>query len=350
MSVIRVHKLPVVLHQEKNPVIVSGAYTVFEVIDQNVLDPEYLMMWFRRPEFDRYADFRCDSAVRGGFKWEELCDNQLPIPSIEKQRQIVAEYNIVTNRINLNNQLNQNLEATAQALYKYWFVDFEFPIENGKPYKSCGGEMVYNEELDKDIPFGWSVDEINKFGDVVTGKTPSSKTPEHFGVDFQFVTPTDFNKNTKFILSTARNLSKLGYEKLKNKSLRQNDIIITCIGSDMGKVALSKKNAITNQQMNSIKVFENSFSDYLYAYFKEFKDELKSIAMGSSTMPMISKSEFELIKILKPNPVLLENYYKKVTPINLRLSNSISQSETLKELQSLLLAKMTQQEPKTAII
>ena len=337
-------KISIALLEEHETAIVSQAYTVFEVIDEQEVLPEYLMMWFRRPEFDRFARFKSHGSAREVFDWEELCDTQLPIPSIEKQQQIVAEYNTVTNRINLNNQLNQKLEATAQALYKHWFVDFEFPNTENKPYKSSGGEMVYNEELDKDIPVGWSVDEINKFGDVVTGKTPSSKTPEHFGVDFQFVTPTDFNKNTKFILSTARNLSKLGYEKLKNKSLRQNDIIITCIGSDMGKVALSKKNAITNQQMNSIKVFENSFSDYLYAYFKEFKDELKSIAMGSSTMPMISKSEFELIKILKPNLVLLENYYKKVTPINLRLSNSISQSETLKELQSLLLAKMTQNE------
>ena len=328
----------------KEDCIVSPSYRIFKSKDENILKSEYLMMWFKRPEFDRYARFRSHGSAHEFFDYDEMCEVTLPIPSIEKQQQIVAEYNTVTSRILLNEKINTNLEATAQALYKHWFVDFEFPNTENKPYKSSGGEMVYNEELDKDIPVGWSVDEINKFGDVVTGKTPSSKTPEHFGVDFQFVTPTDFNKNTKFILSTARNLSKLGYEKLKNKSLRQNDIIITCIGSDMGKVALSKKNAITNQQMNSIKVFENSFSDYLYAYFKEFKDELKSIAMGSSTMPMISKSEFELIKILKPNLVLLENYYKKVTPINLRLSNSISQSETLKELQSLLLAKMTQNE------
>ena len=86
MSVIRVHKLPVVHQNSDELIIVSPAYTVFKVIDESILNPEYLMMWFRRPEFDRYADFRCDSAIRGGFKWNELGEVELPIPSIEKQR------------------------------------------------------------------------------------------------------------------------------------------------------------------------------------------------------------------------------------------------------------------------
>lgn len=125
MSVIRVFKLPVVLHKEDNPVIVSPAYTVFEIEDETKLLPDYLMMWMRRPEFDRYADFKCDSAIRGGFAWDELCDVELPVPSIEKQREIVKEYQTVVDRIHLNEQLNQKLEETAQAIYRHWFVDVE---------------------------------------------------------------------------------------------------------------------------------------------------------------------------------------------------------------------------------
>lgn len=80
---------------------------------------------------------------------------QLPIPDIENQKGIVKEYNTIVNRIKLNEQLNQKLEETARAIYKQWFVDFEFADENGKPYKSSGGEMVYDEELDKEIPKEW---------------------------------------------------------------------------------------------------------------------------------------------------------------------------------------------------
>ncbi len=89
MSVIRVHKLPIVLHNEEKPIIVSPAYVVFEVIDTNILLPEYLMMWFRRPEFDRYARYKSHGSVRETFDWDEMCEVKLPIPNIEKQQQIV---------------------------------------------------------------------------------------------------------------------------------------------------------------------------------------------------------------------------------------------------------------------
>jgi type I restriction enzyme, S subunit len=132
------------------------------------------MMWFRRPEFDRYAVFKCDSAIRGGFDWDELCDTTLPVPSIEKQREIVKEYHVIVDRINLNNRLIEKLEETAQAIYKQWFVDFEFPDENGKPYKSNGGVMIESEL--GDIPKGWSIGKLQEIISFKNGKTkPNSK-------------------------------------------------------------------------------------------------------------------------------------------------------------------------------
>jgi len=204
--------------------------------------------------------------------------------------------------------------------------------------------MVYNEELDKDIPVGWETKPINCFGTVVTGKTPSGKNPHDFGEIYPFVTPGDFNYESKYIQYTRRYLSKNGFEKLKNKALNNGDVIVTCIGSDMGKVALAIEGSITNQQLNSIKVDNIEYSDYLFAYFKEFKDELKSIAMGSSTMPMINKTDFELIQILKPNLSLLKLYFESLLPINEILKKNLTLTQTLQELQSLLLAKMTKVE------
>ena len=103
--------------------IISQAYTVFEIIDHEQLLPEYLMMWFRRPEFDRYARFHSHGSAREVFDWEELCDVMLPIPSITRQREIVAEYETLTRRIRINEQMIQNLESTAQTLYRKMFVD-----------------------------------------------------------------------------------------------------------------------------------------------------------------------------------------------------------------------------------
>ena len=116
-------KVSIALLDGYDDAIISQAYTVFEVIDHEQLLPEYLMMWFRRPEFDRYARFHSHGSAREIFDWGELCDVMLPIPSITRQREIVAEYETLTNRIRLNEQMIQKLEATAKALYRKMFVD-----------------------------------------------------------------------------------------------------------------------------------------------------------------------------------------------------------------------------------
>jgi type I restriction enzyme S subunit len=116
-------KITIALFNDFDKALISQAYVPFEVKDSNELDPEYLMMWFRRPEFDRYARFKSHGSAREIFDWEEMCNTLLPVPHIDKQREIVKEYHTIQNRINLNNQLIQKLEETAQAIYKQWFVE-----------------------------------------------------------------------------------------------------------------------------------------------------------------------------------------------------------------------------------
>ncbi len=123
MSVGRDKKLPVDLYKEEEPAIVSSAYYVFEPKDKEILLPEYLMMWLCRPENDRHIGFISGGDVRGGISWETFCSLPIKVPSIAKQREIVAEYNTIQNRIKLNEQLIQKLEETAQAIYREWFVE-----------------------------------------------------------------------------------------------------------------------------------------------------------------------------------------------------------------------------------
>lgn len=122
MQVSRDGKIPVAMFEE-DAAIMSPAYPMFEVIDKTVLLPRYLMMWFSRKEFDREASFYAVGGVRGSLTWEDFCNMQLPVPSIERQREIVAEYETLTRRIRLNEQIIAKLEETAQALYRKMFVD-----------------------------------------------------------------------------------------------------------------------------------------------------------------------------------------------------------------------------------
>ena len=121
-----------IAYLDEEDCIISSSYTVFEVENKEELDPEYLMLWFSRPEFDRYARYKSHGSVREIFDWNELCMVELPVPDIEKQRKIVKAYKTLTDRIALKQKLNDNLLATTQAIYKSWFVDFE-PFDNVCP-------------------------------------------------------------------------------------------------------------------------------------------------------------------------------------------------------------------------
>ncbi|MGE4348094.1 MAG: restriction endonuclease subunit S [Flavobacteriaceae bacterium] len=122
MHVGRDERLPVALYMDESPAIVSPAYFMFEVIDNKMLNEEFLMMWLRRPEFDRICWLHTDGSVRGGISWDDICRMELPIPPIEKQLEIVESYKAITDRIELKKKINDNLEATAYAIYKETFI------------------------------------------------------------------------------------------------------------------------------------------------------------------------------------------------------------------------------------
>lgn len=144
-------KIGVALFKTYDKALVSQAYTTFKIIDEDQLNPDYLMMWFTRPEFDRYARYHSIGSVREVFDWEDLCEVELPIPSIEKQREIVAQYQAVANKIKVNEQICEKLEATAQTLYKQWFVDFEFPcLPSGyRPHGQVNQNLPIDEYITK---------------------------------------------------------------------------------------------------------------------------------------------------------------------------------------------------------
>lgn len=128
MHVGRDKMLPIGLWKEEEPIIVSPAYIVFEIIDHNHLDLNYLMMWCSREEFDRNCWFTTDSSVRGGFSWDSFCDLNFPYIPLEKQKEIYHEYFVVSNRISLLERILSTVEQTSYHLYREWFVNFNFPM------------------------------------------------------------------------------------------------------------------------------------------------------------------------------------------------------------------------------
>ncbi|ELF5344438.1 restriction endonuclease subunit S [Vibrio metschnikovii] len=260
MQVRRDKKIPVALQIDFDEAIISQAYPVFEVVNTESLDPEYLMMWMSRSEFDRHACFLAVGGVRGSLEWDDFCDMELPVPSIEKQREIVREYNVVNDRIALNEQLTQKLEDTAQAIYKQWFVDFEFPISKeyaesigkpeleGKPYKSSGGELVMSG--DSEIPTGWEHYRLEQLVDRVcvgfVGTLHSSYCREGEGV--RLLRTTDLTDqgmsyfDNKFVLPDF-------HKKNKKSQLKYGDVLVARHGSNGMPVIFDR-----NEEANCLNV------------------------------------------------------------------------------------------------
>lgn len=351
-------KIGVAMLEEYDIAIVSQAYTVFKIIDENKLNPEYLMMWFRRPEFDRYARFKSHGSVREIFDWDEMCDVSLPIPSIEKQNEIVKEYNTIINRINLNETLNQKLEETAQALYKHWFVDFEFPNENGNPYKSSGGEMVYCEDVEKEIPIGFKfgcLNEVVKHFISKRGKSKSVMNLQQYSNEFKYPVISAMNVSNGKIVKhdTIPFVNFDEYNDWMNIKLNSDDVILTS-EAPLGEsyyLAINSEFALS-QRLFALRPKKALLSGwYLYLWLKTpyAKKELEERSSGTTVLG-IKLSELKKVSILIPNKLIESRFVRQTISIAKLIEKKNTESQKLSELTDLLLAKMTKIETSDRVL
>lgn len=327
-------KISIALSDQYDKALVSQIYVVFEVIDTEELLPEYLMMWFSRPEFDRYVRFHSHGSTRETFDWADMCEVELPIPSIEEQRQIVDQYQSIANKIKVNEQICEKLEATAQALYKHWFVDFEFPSEDGKPYKSSGGTMVWNEELGKEIPEGWEVMSFTSTLKLAGGGTPNTDIDKYWNGTIPFFTPADISKSY-YSIETAKSITELGLKESSTKLYPKNTIFITARGT-VGAIGLSSCEMAMNQSCYAIK---DKFPFYIHQLVLNVIDKLKSEAVGAVFSALVTK-DFDQQFVLDFPEIIKSNFNTNVSYLYELLLNKTLENQKLAQLQSLLLSRL----------
>lgn len=323
MSVGRDEKLPVDLYKDEKPAIVSSAYYVFEPKNTEELLPEYLMMWLCRPENDRYIGFISGGDVRGGISWETFCSLPIRVPKIDKQREIVKEYNTIQNRIALNQQLIQKLEETAQAIYREWFVEFEFPDENGKPYKSNGGEMEWNDDLEKEIPKGWIYKTLGSISTIKAG----GDRPEKFSF---FKTDT---LEVPIFSNSSENEGLFGYTD--KPVIVKDSITISARGAIIGYTVLRTLPFVPIVRLIVVTPKDKNQLNYLYETIRKFAYEGSGSAQGQLTIPDISA-----YKIILPDINLLNSYQKISHSVTQNIKIKKQENEKLAELKDLLLSKL----------
>ncbi|MNP95916.1 Type I restriction modification DNA specificity domain protein [compost metagenome] len=345
-------KIAIALNENFDKMLVSQAYTPFEVIDKNELLPEYLMMWFRRPEFDRYARFKSHGSAREIFDWGEMCDTELPIPSIEKQKEIVKEYHILVDRITLNNQLISKLEETAQTIYKQWFVDFEFPDKNGKPYKSNGGEMVWCEELEKEIPVEWELKKIKEFclyNDSTLSAKDKYKTIEY--LDTGNITNNEIDE------IQILDLVKDEIPSRAKRKVKHNDMIFSTVRPNLrhfGILKNTKENMVVSTGFTVLHTKKSNISSELIYLTIIQEDNLQNLQakaeMSVSTYPSIKPEDLLDINFIYPNEKTLKIANETFESIYNLLGDFQKEKKVLKLLSELVQAKMTKVETEKQLV
>lgn len=218
-------------------------------------------------------------------------------------------------KIRLNEQINQNLEAMAKQLYDYWFVQFDFPDENGRPYKSSGGEMVWNEKLKRKIPASWENKNIEDIADVYNGATPSTINEQNYRGDIVWITPKDLSdQKQKFVYQGERNISQAGYNSCSTHLLPPNTILMSS-RAPIGLLSIAKTELCTNQGFKSFVPKAENISTYLYYYLNIHIKQIEQLGTGT-TFKEVSREDVLKFPILKPSDAILDLWEKQVSALN----------------------------------
>jgi type I restriction enzyme S subunit len=234
-----------------------------------------------------------------GIKQSELKKVKIPYYPLPIQRKIATILSNYDDLIENNTRRIKILEEMAQTLYHEWFVKFRFP----------GHEQVKMVESELGlIPEGWEVKEVQYFGKVITGKTPSKAVPEYYGNFMPFIKTPSIHENM-FCIEVEEYLSELGVNAQKNKTLPPNSLIVNCIGALAGSVAITSTYSQTNQQINAVVLNSEKFREFLYFTLVSLKETIRQHGSNGATMINLNKSKFESLKIILPKKELLYKFH-----------------------------------------
>lgn len=309
MSVIRTGKVPIAVNLTDDLIIVSPAYVTFKSKDDDLLDPLYLMMWFSRSQFDRFAFFKSDASVRGGYNWDELCDTLIDLPPIEEQREIVAQYEAITHRIALNERICANLEETAQALYNKMFV----------------------QDIDPDnLPDGWrmgTLDEIAEYLNGLACQQYESLTTDYLPVIKikelrQGFTDTDSSKVVP---------------NVPTKYIIKNGDVIFSWSASLFVDLWSGGKAVLNQHLFKVTSKEYPKWFYLLATKHHIDRWTREISAKATSMGHIKREDLENAEVIIPNEELFNNANLLFEPILDSLERCKLEALILRSLLSIIL-------------
>lgn len=320
---------------------IAGAYNValIKAVPNEKVDKNYLFYYLSQKSIFRYIDML--SHRTGGQTGVDLTSlRNYPIFLPDKSDQLLISSILATldSKINLNNKINAELENMAKLIYDYWFVQFDFPDENGNPYKSSGRKMLWSEELKREIPEGWNVGGLDDIGDVTGGSTPSRSNDRYFTKNgIAWITPKDLSLNLgkKFISKGETDITELGIKNASLNLLPKGTVLLTS-RAPIGYMAISRNEVTTNQGFKSLVPKKLFSTEYVFYTVQIHIDAMIQYASGS-TFSEISASTLKMIKIPIPNAKLVQDFTEKVESIFTQQNILEQENEQLEQLRDWLL-------------
>ena len=307
-------KVSIALYEENEDAIISQAYTVFDVIDKNEVSNKYLMMWFRRPEFDRYARFHSHGSAREIFDWDELCNVMIPLPSIDRQCEIVEEYETLSRRISLNEQMIQHLEATAQTLYRKMFVD----------------------GIDKEnLPDGWRMGTLTEIATYLNGIACQKYETQ----DDNYLPVLKIRELSQGHCDNSSD--HVGITIPKEYIINSGDVVFSWSATLFIDIWSGGKCAL-NQHL--FKVFSDNYPKWFYFIWTQnhIAEWKRLISAKATSMGHIKREDLESAQVIIPSSNSLKDMDTQMSPIFDMYILKKQENLKLTKLQSLLLAKMGQ--------
>ena len=319
-------KIGIALLSDCDEGLVSNVYTTFEVIDKNELLPEYLMLWFSRPEFDRYARFKSHGSVREVMDWDEMCKVQLPVPPISVQRYIVKAYQTITNRIALKRQVNDNLVAVGTASIQ----------------KNVGrGALINLTEAEMDrltFPEDFKIKTVSEFcAETKSGSTPSRTNNEYWeNGTISWVKSGEVHNN--ITLQTEEYITPLGLSESSTKLLPKDTVLMAMYGVTAGEVGYLAIEATTNQAICGMICRSKAEAAYLYFSLIQSQAAISRLSNGGA-QDNLSKNFIDNIKIVVPPSEFIEKL--NLAAIVEQMTLNTKEITLLEELQATVLAQLS---------
>lgn len=267
--------------------------------------------------------------ILDGFQIEDI--------PIHEQKKVTEILTCIDKKIENNNKINAELESIAKTIYDYWFLQYEFPNEDGQPYKFSGGEMVWNEELKKEIPKGWEDGTVEDVGEIVAGGTPSTEHPEYYCKNgIAWITPNDLsNLSDKYITHGERDISEIGLTNSSAKLMPKGTVLLTS-RAPIGYIGIAINEVCTNQGFKSVVPNKKYGSEFIYYTIQKMVAYLRSLGTGS-TFTEISKNIIAQVKIVLPEKNVVNKFEKIISEISSQRRISEEENRELVSLRNFLL-------------